>query len=314
MKRKLTIAILLLLSFAAVLFLIPITENKSVEVNASYLVVKEQFSVNQNLAKWIHPFSDISKDELQLDAETGKGIRGKDITVTTEFLNPLVILVKFRDKTTSGEFQFQMNPDELNTQRTGVRLSYKTNFFQKLRKPLFENYAEESLQNLKTYMEDAKQFYGYEMQVVKVTDTAFLVTQAIVKKANIADKANELYNKLISFAEKTNAGYYGIKIFHKERTGTDEYELSVGIGITKMFPVNAGPGIEFKQMPFGKNLLMCTYVGLYGEIEKAYEAMEKFKQEHSLSSMAIPFERLPENTVIVNDDEMVRLQIFYPIF
>jgi hypothetical protein len=314
MKRKLTLVIILLLLLAAILFLIPLTEKKSIEVNAGYVVVTEQFSVNQNLAKWIHPLSNISKEELQLDAKAGRGIQANNLTVTTEFLNPLVVLVQFTEEKKTGVFQFQMIPDETNTQKTSLLLSYKTNLFEKLRTPLFARYAEESLQNLKSYMEDVKQFYGYDMQVVKVTDTAFLVSQAIVKKADIPEKANELYNQLISFAEKTKAGYYGIKIFHKERTGTDEFELSVGIAVTKMFPVFAGPGIEFKQMPMGKNLLMCTYVGLYGEIEKAYEAMEKFKQEHSLSSMAIPFERLPEGASVGNDDEMVRLQIFYPIF
>ena len=67
-------------------------------------------------------------------------------------------------------------------------------------------------------------------------------------------------------------------------------------------------------MPFGKNLLVANYHGPYGEVHKAYTALENFKADHRLSSMAIPYQKFLQEGYDFSDDEIVQMKVYYPVF
>ena len=67
-------------------------------------------------------------------------------------------------------------------------------------------------------------------------------------------------------------------------------------------------------MPFGKNLLMAVYQGPYGEISKAFTALENFKADHKLSSMAIPYQKFLSEGFDFSDSQIVQMKVYYPIF
>jgi len=67
-------------------------------------------------------------------------------------------------------------------------------------------------------------------------------------------------------------------------------------------------------MPVGKNLLEASYQGPFGEAHKAYRALESFKTDHNLSSMAIPFQKFLSDGYDFADDQTVQLKVYYPIF
>ena len=72
--------------------------------------------------------------------------------------------------------------------------------------------------------------------------------------------------------------------------------------------------LAHKKMPFGKNLLVANYHGPYGEVHKAYTALENFKADHRLSSMAIPYQKFLQEGYDFSDDEIVQMKVYYPVF
>lgn len=311
MLKKLLV-IILAVALVGTVALFPFSVTEQVEIESGFGTVAEQFSNNANLAKWFLPFANEPKEDVKIKTsgttvlESAKASMQKNMPDTYS-----AILVLNKEK----KAVFVIAPVTEDIRSSIVYLSYKTNYLNRfLRLNKSEKLFSESLKNLKLYMEDPLQFYGYEMKIVPVSDTTFLVTKTTARKEEITQKANALFEKLIAFAEKNNGGYTGVRIFHKERITGDVYDLSAGIGVTSDFPVLAAPGIEYKRMPFQKNLLVTTYTGLYGDIWKAYEAIALFKKENGLGSMAISFEKFPEGTLNFSDSEMVRVEIYYPIF
>jgi effector-binding domain-containing protein len=119
---------------------------------------------------------------------------------------------------------------------------------------------------------------------------------------------------LISYAEKRDAGYNGTRIFYAVPYGTEQIMLFASIGVTNRINIPESEEIQYKKMPFGKNLLMATYQGPYGEVSKVYTALENFKSDHKLSSMAIPYQKFLSEGYDFSDEEVVQMKVYYPIF
>jgi hypothetical protein len=316
MKKWLIIGVLAAGLLLSALF-IPYEAQYQVKVRGEVTRVVEQISVTENLPRWMYPFTELKKDALKSGGTGAPALR----STTTEdkidiaFVTPFSASVDYSKGGKPVRFFYSFLPSEQEKGFTIVNVSYKKSLFNQLFPATgYNDYGVKSLNNLKSYIEDPLQLYGYDIKVTTVKDTSFLVKQITVKKEELADKADALFAELIAFAEKNNGNFTGVKIFHRERITKDEYDISAGIGVTKSFPVLAGNGIEYKMMPLGKNLLITTYTGLYGDIDKAYEAIDQFKKDNALSSMAISFEKIPDGVTRLSDSEMVRLEICYPIF
>jgi hypothetical protein len=312
--KKLLLSAIIITGVVCIGFL-PVTTQKSIEVNAGIYRISDQLVYADAAAKWIVPFAEDNSKNISIENGAVQKISNAEAKVLLQPLSSLATQYTFNAGNKSQKFTFSIIANDNTTRKNTVALVYKTTLLNKLFGfNQLAALAEKSLANLKTYMEDPLQLYGYDIKVAAVTDTSFLVKRITVKKSEVADKADALFKELIAFAEKNNGGFTGVRIFHKERVTNDEYDISAGIGVSRSFPVLAGQGIEYKMMPLGKNLLVTTYAGPYGDIMKAYEAMDRFKKDNALSSMAIPFEKLPDGAIKLSDEEMVKLEIYYPVF
>jgi effector-binding domain-containing protein len=212
------------------------------------------------------------------------------------------------------EFLFTIRPDTIQMGKTWVVLSYRNTVFKEWfgKGELVKN-AIQSLGNLKDYMEDPQQLYGYDIRIVNVTDTAFLFKSVTVPVGQKREATRNLFEELINFAEKKKAGYTGVRIFYSQKSG-DEITLFASIGVSTSVAIDSTESFEYKLMPFGKRLLEATYQGPYGEVGKVYNALATFKTDHNLTSMAIPFQKFLNNGYDFSDEQIVQMKIYYPIF
>lgn len=295
------------------LFFTPFQVQKKVEVPFSMFKVGEQFSNLEKLEKWYLPFavtdtSEISKVSNKHFISTGDhSVEVSDITMFSS-------LITASSKNQKKSFLFTAVTDSLNPGISLVTLSYKTSLYKKwLAKSSLEKDAEKSLERLKDYMTDTKRFYGYEIRPVTVSDTAFLFLRETVPLEKKRTATRDMFERLISFAEKRNAGYNGVRIFYSLRSG-DEITLFASIGVTTRIEIEDDQPIQYKMMPFEKNLLEASYQGPYGESEKVFKALEQFKTDHNLTSMAIPFQKFLSDGYDFADDQIVQLKIYSPVF
>jgi len=273
----------------------------------------EQLNKARMLVIWYSPFSDNTGTSIT-DSGATQVLRYNDHTASIQDATPFGSIIKSTNKKSSGLFSFTASPDAADIQASVIHLSYNSTLFRQWfgKNPL-EKEAEKSLENLKTYMTDTKRFYGFEIQEVKVEDTAFLFSRAIFPIAQKRSGIIKLFDKLIAFAEKNQSGYNGTRILYMMESG-NEITLFAGIGVTVAANPAPGSEIEYKRMPLGKNLLMTNYQGPFGQSGKAFEALQQFKSDHQLTGIAIPYQKIMSDGYDFADDQMVQLRVYYPVF
>lgn len=313
MKRLLAVISILLLGAAAwFLFFKPVTVIREVTVPYSIWRVGEQVNNLNAIRKWFIPFSG---EQLNNSSDTSsEKIQSGEYSLSIESRSVFNSVIRISRNKQSSLVAYAALSDSGAVRTTRIQLVYHSTYAKKW---FGENelikLARQNLDNLRDYMTDTKRFYGYEIQEMKVEDTAFLFSRITLPVTEKRKGMVQLFNKLISFAEQNNAGYNGTRIFYSMQSGKD-ITLFAGIGVTNAINTAGSADIEYKRMPYGKNLLVTSYQGPFGESNKAFEAMELFKTDHQLSSMAIPYQKILSDGFDFADDQVVQLKIFYPVF
>ena len=317
MNRRRWFIILVILIPIVVFFFFamsPRVYQREVIIPYSLLKVREQLTVPANIAKWYYPFSS--------SGVTGAGYEESHLQrlISGEYSLQLNETKQVGAYYTAGRsnrvknFLFTITTDSIGAE-SKVILTYKSSPLSKwLGKNDLEVHAEKSLQQLKERMEDSKAMYGFEIQNEPVVDTAFLFKTKTVKLSERSQGMKQLFDELLKYAQDRKIDHNGVKIFYSQRRGVDELELYAGIGVNQYVITEATDPVQFKRMPAGKNLLSAFYQGPYGKVHEAYEALNEFKTDHRLISMAIPFEKFLGSDYSFTDSQTVQLKVYYPIF
>ncbi|MBN8672495.1 MAG: hypothetical protein J0L56_00090 [Chitinophagales bacterium] len=308
--------ILFLLLLAAGIFfitLIPQTYEREVTVPYTMLKTGEQLSLPVNLVKWYLPFA--IDDSVKKNISGKKEIKTSDYSLLTTETTSISTLLIAGWKNKQKQFHFTASADSGEMSSSKIKLTYKSTLLNKwLDKGQLIKNAEESLLNLKAYMEDTRQFYGYQIEQTTVTDTSFIFLSAIVPVTEKRAATRKLFEQLINYSKQKDGGYTGTRIFYTVPYGKDQVMLFASIGISGRIIIKKGEQIQYKRMPWGKNLLVASYQGPYKDISKVYTALENFKADHSLSSMAIPYQKFFSDGYDFDDDQVVQMKVYYPIF
>jgi hypothetical protein len=315
-KKKYSYAIVILLLVAGLVFYIsavPHTYRHEVIIRYGLFKTGEQLNNPINVVKWYIPFE---TDEAIKKTEQSKNpvtVNDNSLTVTEPTLTSAIIKSGYKNRI--KQFLFTAMPIDTSSNSCTLWLVYKSTLLDHwLDKGDLEKNAVRSLANLKDQMEDTRRFYGYPITQTTVTDTSFLFLPAVVPVTEKKAATKALFDKLIAYAKEKNAGYTGTRIFYSSPEGKDLVRLHASIVIRNNIRTAPDEAIQFKRMPFGKNLLVADYTGPFGEVSKVYTAMENYKSDHNLSSMAIPFQKFMTDGYDFADDQMVEMKVYYPIY
>ncbi len=314
-KRSLllTISLLLLIALLAYVLLVQQSFDKKIRVPYTMFKISEQFNEPGRLVKWFVPFTE-SDVPVAKDSSSGLTIRHNEYSVQIIPENMFTTTLKSGDGKNFKEFVFSADPDTATSKETTVTLSYSNSLFNEwFNKGELVRNARQSLDNLKDYMEDPKRLYGYDIQVTTVADTAFLFISETVPLARKREATRSLFERLIDYAEKKNAGYTGVRILYSQQSG-NELTLYASIGVSNKIYIDPTEAFQYKLMPFGKKLLEANFQGPYGEVGKVYKALETFKSDHNLITMAIPFQKFMNEGYDFSDSQLVQMKVYYPIF
>jgi hypothetical protein len=312
MKKKILFALLTLMSifilyaaFSGHIF------HKEIKINAAVSVIHREISSYDRIARWFMPFASadtgtngiIKKDRLEYDNTILK------ITNITGFSTTCQVVENNKTET----LLYTVIPDTGHYSK--VTLAYKTTLWNEFFKTgkTIQN-AIKGLEDLKDYLGDAKKMYGYDVEMTSVTDTAFLFSSKIVPVQNKKTAIKNLYESLIRFAKEKDLGFNGVRIFYILNYGKDSLHLFTSIGITN--PESApmsGPYI-LKRMPYMGRLLMSYYQGSFGKADAALNALEQFKIDNGMNSMAIPFIKLITEGIEFDDSQIIQARALYPVY
>lgn len=314
-RKKHIYSLIILMAIAAFVFyvsVVPKTFRHRVSIPFGMLKTGEQLYNPAYLVKWYVPFT--QTDSHAFDSTTKNTISNGNYSLEINDQTLVGAVLKSRSGTNQKEFLFNVVPDTLSALESIVTLSYINTLFNEWfkRDELVKN-ALQSLANLKDYMEDTKRLYGYEIRITTVADTSFLFLSGTVPVAEKRAATKKLFEQLIAYADKKKAGYNGTRIFYSQKLD-DEITLFASIGVSNFVLIDPGEPFEYKRMPYGKNLLEAAFQGPFGNVYKVYEALETFKTDRQLVSMAIPFQKFMSDGYDFSDSQVVQMKVYYPIF
>jgi len=308
------IIIILLAALAAYLGFSTTTYRHHIALPYSMIKTGEQLNNTENIVKWYLPFA--GNDSLSQSVRNSNNrISSNNYSIQVADRSSVNVVLEAGYKEKYRRFVFEAVSDSGDMDVCSVYLTYKSTLLEHwLDKGSLEKKAVQSLESLKTYMEDTRRFYGFEIEYTTVVDTSFIFLSTTVPSTEKRAVTKKIFDQLIAYAEQKNAGYNGTRIFYSVPFGTDQIMLFASIGVTNRIITNPGEGFSYKRMPFGKNLLMASYQGPYKDVVKAYTALENFKADHHLSSMAIPYQKFISEGYDFADEQVVQMKVYYPIF
>jgi hypothetical protein len=314
MNRKAWIPFLVLLLMGISIFLAlrPIKEKYNVEVSFEALKAAEHMSDPHKVAKWMAPFSTAKQEQLQFTPQSV--IFGND---TVEINRQSAVDIKYLKKKGKIYFPFLVSTEPLADKPgiTNLNLAYITNRWNTWKGgSLIEKEALQSLDKLKEYFKDPVQLYGFDIKQITVTDTTFLFASRIIETGKFSAASKSLFDFLISEAKKRNVVYTGVRIFHFEEKGNNTRKIFAGISINRSIKTSEGEPVNFKMMPYEKNLLAVDYEGPYYNVKKIYEPLEEYKIDNKMGSMAIPFHKYLSDGYGFTDSQVVKLRVCLPVY
>lgn len=312
MKKKILLAVLTFFTlFLIYAIFVTRVEHKMTRINLPYLKISEQISSTGNIAKWYLPFDSTDSNAIRFTGNVRIDAPDNGLIITQ--LTGLRAGYTVTTGKQSADIHFDLVPVSKDT--TNVTLSFETTLWSKLfsRNSLMRN-AEKSLENLRDYFEDTRKMYGYEIEKSEVTDTAFLFRSAIVGNNLKRVAWKELFESMIQFAKEKELGYNGTRILYFLPFGKDSVHLFASIGITNTERSRFNEKFLLKQMPYRGRLLSAYYQGSFGNVGRAINALEKYRTDNTMTSMAIPFIKLITEGFDFDDSKVIQARAFYPVY
>ena len=300
------ILILAVIAFATFSLFQKTEQTHSVKVNLPAIKAMGYFADTNRLNEWMIPYQ-------PSDAwNNGKLTHGAD-TLVIDRLGAIEMEFTRSNARSKQEFKILVLPDKDSMFQSHFLLQYHVPRWKKIFSSPILTQTIASLDSLKSFLDNPASLYGFDIKNEQVADTSFLFAKKTIAKKDFAMETRNLFDMLIKEAEKRNAGYTGVRIFHFLDHG-NERTIFASIGIRNNVETPEGDVVSLKKMPFQLNLLTIDYQGPYSGVAKAYQALENYRQDYRYVTMAIPFHKYLQDGYGFDDSTVVHMKVCYPVF
>jgi effector-binding domain-containing protein len=314
MKKK--VVLLVLLAIVIIACFIPITEEKTITINASFFNV---YRVLSTPAKWKEWRSDLKRIPI---ADTAKISIFKD----TGFFAIKFPKLLLRVKTLDGVFNiddysnnrnvkysyFAIPAKALNTTVLSVdkRTSAIVYLFQRFDESTF---ADTHINDLKTFMETDSLKYGCVITKTRVPEANLVVIDETVAKKDKFTEAEKMLSQLQEFVRKHNLKQTQPVIAqYFDKPKTDSTQLKVGIFIDQ--ETVSENNVVFTRMPKGGPLYVAKFNGKFEDRVKIYTGLQQYFTDHLYQQAILPFEFYLDNKLPASDSDKVNIQVNFSTF
>jgi hypothetical protein len=234
-------------------------------------------------------------------------------TLTIEKANPFEFIFLNTKAGKTTPLHIVVSPDTTDSKLTKIVYRYEQSRLPIPGDDLAASVAV-TLTNLGEMLKTTTYVYGHNILTTTVTDSSFLFQTKVVPKVNEATETKKIFDDLIAYAEKRNAGYNGVRIFYTQRVNNEEIALFASVGVNNYTPTGPEEKIQYKMMPYGKKLLILDYEGPYSKSKELFSVLEDYKRYNTLVSMAIPFIKYMSPGYGFADTQVVKTRVSYPVF
>jgi effector-binding domain-containing protein len=315
MKKGFLVALIVILIIGlALISFYPVTQNSTINIEATFDNTVLQVMHVENWKNW---FPEIKKAyqnnplDYRIQTDSSKKvftiyIPGKKYIIRV--ISPVSYEVNEIEDNLENNFAFTVFPFS----------EHKINLYLVEKRPLLislfdRNKADTNpLKGLKSYLEDPKQLYGFDIKMAEIRDptiasTVFKIPQKDV--FNKIQKADTLLRHYIAQKNLIKTGH--ISISYIPLNG-DSLQVTVGI------PVNGSADsikdVKCLSLPVKGKVLVGSYTGQFSKREIIYQAMSKYLTDHRLSIPAESFERYLNDSIPINDSSEIKIELDYPVY
>ncbi|MGI4020982.1 MAG: hypothetical protein ACRYFA_05710 [Janthinobacterium lividum] len=314
--KKILVFIVLILAVALVC-LIPFKQQKMINIKVQYFIALQQLLQPENWRKWQPEIKQAwEKDSVQVKLTKNK------LKKTFTYAAPKILLLVNNEQ----GFAFNILKDiygkvnsytyiaipKLIDNTANIIVVTRTSIVKLLYEFFINNSTQTDIISLKNYLEDPRQYYGFDIRRTMVTDSNIVVEKKRILVKNKSLEIAQTEQDLKAYIQQQNLKIVQPVIADIRNIGQDSLRLMIGLPINKQ--TVSGGKIQFMHQPPHGHMLIGFYNGRYGGRQKLYLAMKTYIADHNLSSPEDAYEKYLDNKIPVSDTSWVRLQVNFPIF
>ena len=318
-KKKRYIILSLLLLFICILLFAPITFGikRQISISKPVMRVAVQVSDLKNWLHWNNSLKDSGGVQVKMSPETnvaGAWLQTRDRRLEVTQYTPSFVVVQETNGSSRVFHEVFVQADSILNKTTVVWIDNFSPFSWVKEKIFPTQHAEENLQDLKNYLEDVKQYYGFDIHVGRVIDTFVLSKLAVCLKTHKNEVMASMYQKIFDYAKACNISVPANtpRMAHFSELGNDSLKIVVGVPVIKKTP--SADGVSFLEMPTLGKAAIAHFLGDYKDIKKLYTALNQYMFDNHLQQIAAPYERYMTNPQTSQDSLKMVIDLYCPLF
>ena len=168
------------------------------------------------------------------------------------------------------------------------------------------------LQSLKNYLDKEENVYGFNVHLVKVTDSVLIATKHSFNHEPDIKEIDLMVQQLNDYIIKEKAVSKNFPMLNVHQLGENNYEAMVAIATDRQLATTKDftPKLVLK----GGNILEAEVKGGPFTIKKAFGEFENYKTERGIVSPAIPYQLMITDRMKEKDTTRWITKFYYPIF
>eukprot|EP01037_Dinobryon_pediforme_P007411 gene7411-7475_t len=305
--KKIVILILLVIIVAGA-YLIPVQQQKTISVNASFLNIYPQLS---DAANWKNWRSDLKKD---FDADSTKFKITRDSNRFSISCNDKKINTKLGgnsfdiDENDGGNkisYQISLFPDTQLT-KTEITVTKHTSIFNYLASKS-DWWTKTHIAEFKNYMETDSLYYGCNIFKTGVPESDLIEIRKTVPARDQFATAAQSLSSLHQYLKENNVKQLQPLIAQFLVKGKDSAQVNVGLFIDRK--VENKKDIVYVKMPKGGPLYAAKFKGKFNDRQKVYIGLQKYFTRHIYQQAIVPFEIYLDDKLPKNETDSVDIQV-----
>jgi effector-binding domain-containing protein len=314
MKKRVAV-ILIIVVFFIIFFSFPVSKKTSVSILASFDNTMPQITNVYNWKNWYPSIKESYKNN-PAGYSISENPSQKTYTVNTPDKKYIILAItpmayQVREVTGTWEDIFAF------TVFSGDTLGRMKIIIEK-KSPLLlaivgkDKAGEVAINGLKMYLEDPKEFYGFNIGTGNIRDSVIASCVSKIRNKDVFLKIQELQLNLLHYIQNNNLVKAGHISISYNPMSHDSLQITVGIPVNKVAPPDKD--INCLLLPAKGNVLVGNYEGRFSARKNIYHAMSKYLTDHSLAFAAETFERYLNDSIPSSDSSMIRIELNYPVY
>jgi effector-binding domain-containing protein len=316
MKRIFIIIGIFIILLLVILFIIPVKRSQETAITANFFKTIQQINNPANWKNW-HPAIRKAWENDSSECRIVKDSAGFTFIIFTpqhsffvKVITPVTFEIQEKIKTHLSIYGFTV---------VATKRPNKINILSVRKQPLFYQVfsfidekapADVTLQDLKSFVENRSQLYGFQLKIIQAEDTIFATRKGTVALSKLFTSLPDFFKSVNDYIDNNGLTAMSNKCVSYTITG-DSVFIMTGIPVNKA--ASEKNGIMCMKIPFASKVLYAYFEGKFSERKAVYSAMEKYILDFNLEKAALPYEKYVNNILPASDSEQIKIEVFYPL-